>query len=135
MARHFQQDAVNLRHFFVEQPHQFVVLVDGLQGLDKDGLPAGTGSVNHALHTALLLDLDRNHEALAADRDQLILHRAAFGQSAQIASERLLDRPLLPFDLAPDSRQFRRSAVFERAVRLDLVAKAAQEFGEVDNPG
>ncbi len=130
-ARHLEQDAVDLGLLFIEQPHQFVVLFDGLKRLDKYRLPAGTCAVDHALHTAFLLDFDWDYEALAAYGDQLILHRAALGQPAQIAAQGLLDRSPLALDLAPDSGQFGRGPVFERAVRLDLVAEASQELGEI----
>ena len=63
---------------FIQQPHQFVVLFDRLQRLDKHGLSAGTGAVDDALHPAFLFDLDWDDEAFAADRDQFVLHRAAF---------------------------------------------------------
>ena len=78
-SRHLDQNAVDLRLFFIEQSHQFVVLFDGLQGLDKNGLSAGTGAVHHALHSPFLLDLHRDDKALTANRDQFVLHRAAFG--------------------------------------------------------
>src|SRR5580704_5377760 len=68
-ARHLEENAMNLGEFIVEQPYQFVVLVDGFERLNKYGLAAGTRSVNHALHAAFLLDLYRNHEALTAYRD------------------------------------------------------------------
>ena len=70
---------MDLGLFFVQQANQFVVLLDGFQRLDKDGLSAGTGSVDYALDAAFLLDFDGDHEAFAADGDQFILHGAAFG--------------------------------------------------------
>ena len=38
-ARHRDQDAVDLRLLFIEQPDELVVLLDGLDRFDKDGLP------------------------------------------------------------------------------------------------
>ena len=78
--RHLQQNAMSLRLLFVEQPHQFVVLFDRLEGLDKNGLPTRTGSVHHTLHAPFLLDLHRDDKAFAADRYQLFLRGAAFGE-------------------------------------------------------
>ena len=86
VARHLQQDAMNLGLFFIQQADQFVVLLDGFEGLDKYCLSAGTGAVDHALHAAFLLDFDRDHEALAADGDQFVLHGAAFGEFPQVAA-------------------------------------------------
>ncbi len=79
-AGHLEQNAMDLRLLFVEQAHQLVVLLDGLERLDEDGLAAGAGAVDDALHAALLLDFHRNHEALAADGDEFVLHGAAFGK-------------------------------------------------------
>ncbi len=131
--RHFQQDAVNLGQFFFQQAHEFVVLLDGFQGLDEDGLAAGTGAVDDSLHAAFLLDLHGDDEAFAADGDEFVLHGAAFGEAAEISTERFLNRAALFFDLAADAGQFGRGFVFERAVGLNLVAEVAQEFGEVDD--
>ena len=78
--RHLEQNAMNLRLLFVEQAHQFVVLLDRLQRLDKNGLAARTGSMHHALHAPFLLNLYGDDKALAADRHQLVLHRAVLGQ-------------------------------------------------------
>src|ERR1700686_2127820 len=119
---------MNLRLFVIEQAHEFVVLFDGFERLDENGLPAGTSAVNHALHAALLLDLDGNDEALAADGDQLILHRAAFGQTPQVCAKGILNPTALLFDLAANPRQFSRSMVFQRAIGLNLVAKISQEL-------
>ena len=126
---------MNLAELFFEQADQFVVLLDGFQRLDEDGLAAGAGAVDHALHAAFLLDFDGDDEALAADGDQFVLHRAAFGEAAKISAERFLDGAALLFDFAADAGEFGRGFVFERAVGLNLVAEAAQEFGEVGDLG
>src|SRR5208282_2439368 len=135
LARHFQQDAVNLGLFFIQQAHQFVVLLDGFERLDKHGLSAGTGTVNHALHSAFLFDFYRDYEALAADGDQFVLHGAAFGEFPQVAAQRVLDLPLLLLDLAANAAQFGRSAIVERAVGQNFVAERAQERSEILDAG
>ena len=81
---HLQQDAVDFGLLFFQQPHQLVVLLDGLQRLDEYRLAAGADPVHHAVDALLLLDLDGNHEPLAADGDQFVLHRARVGQPAQV---------------------------------------------------
>ena len=78
---------MNLGLLFVEQAHQFVVLLDGFEGLDEDGLSAGAGAVDHALDAAFLLDFDGDHETLAADGDQFVLGGAAVGKAAEIAAQ------------------------------------------------
>ena len=132
---HLHQDTMDFRLLLVQQSHQLVVLFDGFEGFDKDSLAAGTGTVHHTLHSSFLLDLDRNYEALAANRDQFVLHRATFGQPPQIAPQRILDRASLPFDLAANAGKFRRGLVVECAIGQNLVTKRSQEFGEVrDRP-
>ena len=97
---------MNLDEFFFEQPDEFVVLLDGLHRLDKHGLSAGACAVDDALYAAFLLDLDWDDEALAADGDEFVLNRAAFGEMAQISAERFLDGAALLFNVAADACQF-----------------------------
>ena len=132
-ASHFQEDAVNLGLLFVQQANQFIVLLDGLQGLDENRLPAGTGPVHHSLNAPPLLNLDRNHETLAADRYQLFLNGAALRETAQVIAQRILDGALLFLNVASNTRQFRGGAIVQRAVRQDLAAKEPQKLSEVDN--
>src|ERR1700739_542684 len=93
---------------FVQQSNQFIVLLDGLQRLNKNRLAAGTGAMDYSLHAALLLDLDRDHETLAANGHQLFLNGAAFGEMPQIITQRVLDGAFLLFDIAANARQLRR---------------------------
>src|SRR4029077_7293279 len=76
-ARHIEEDAMDLGLFFIEQTDKFVVLLDGFERLEKDRLAARTGAVDDALYAPFLLDFDRDHKALAADGDELVLHGAA----------------------------------------------------------
>src|SRR5271170_6412743 len=69
LAGHGEEDAMDLRLFLFKEPHQFVVLLDCFQWLDIYSLPAGTCAVHNSGNTAFRLGLDRNHEALAANRD------------------------------------------------------------------
>jgi len=41
LARHLQQNAMDLGLFFIQQADQVVVLLDGFERLHEDGLPAG----------------------------------------------------------------------------------------------
>ena len=64
----------------VEQAGELVVLLDGLHGLDEDGLAAGAGAVKDAADLALELGLDGDDEALAAHGDEVVLRAAAFAE-------------------------------------------------------
>ena len=77
---------MDLGLFFVEQADELVILLDGFERLDENGLPAGACAVDYSLDAALLLDFDGDHEALAANGDQLVLHGATFRQTAEIAA-------------------------------------------------
>ncbi len=128
---HFQQDAVDLALLVFEEADEFVVLLDGFQGLDEDGLAAGAGSVDDALDAALLLGFDGDDEAVAADGDQLVLQGVAFGETAEIAAQRLLDGAALLLDFATDGGQGGRGVVVEGSVGRELVGEVAQERGEI----
>src|SRR6185437_4996026 len=99
-----------------------VVLLNGLQRLDENGLPAGACAVHHAVDALALLGFYRDHKTLAANGDQLVLNGSAFRQPPQVAAQRLLDEPLLLLHVTTNAAQLRRSAIIKRAVRLDLVA-------------
>src|ERR1035441_5339119 len=116
--------------FLIQQANQFVVLLDGFERLDKDGLSAGTGSVHDSLDAAFLLDFHRDHETLATDGDQFVLHGAALGEFAQVTAQRLLNLTLLLFNLAAEAAEFGGGAVVERAVGQNLVAKGTKERSE-----
>ncbi len=74
---------MNLGELFVEQADEFVILIDGFEGFDVDGLAARAGAVDDSLYAAFLLDLDGDDEAFAADGDEFVLHGPAFGEAAQ----------------------------------------------------
>src|ERR1700723_974428 len=126
---------MNLGELFVEQADEFVILIDGFEGFDVDGLAARAGAVDDSLYAAFLLDLDGDDEAFAADGDELVLHGAAFGEAPQISAEGFLDGAALFFDFAADADEFGRSVIFEGTVGLDLVAEEAEEVVEVGDLG
>ena len=119
------------RLLFIEQANQLVVLLDGLERLDEDGLPGGGGAVDDAGNLAFELGLDRDDEAVAADGDELVLGAAVVAQAAQRASQALLDGAVLAVDRAPDAAELRRGVIGERAVGLDLAAQLTQQRGEI----
>ncbi len=73
------KDAMNLRLFFLDEAHQLVVLLDGLQRLDVDGLARRACAVDHAGNLPLQLRANGNDEAVAADGDEVFLGRAIRG--------------------------------------------------------
>src|SRR5205807_7848869 len=105
LCRHLREDAAHLGLLLLQQSHEIVVLLDGFQGFDEDSLSAGTGSMNDAVYAPSLLGLDRNHEAFAANSDQLVLHCAAFGKMPQVASQGFLNEALLFFDIPTNTPQ------------------------------
>src|SRR4029079_9283861 len=52
---HFQQNSSYFSFLFLEQPHQFVVLLDGFERLDENRLAARTGAMYDTLHAPFLL--------------------------------------------------------------------------------
>src|ERR1700732_4871929 len=108
---------MDLGLFFIAQSDKFVVLLDGFERLAKDSLSAETGAVDDARHAAFLSDFHRDHETLAADGDQFVLHGAAFGEFAEVAAQRFLNLTLLFFAVAANTAQLGGRAIVERAVR------------------
>src|SRR5947209_17593480 len=124
---------MNFRLLFVEEADQLVVLLDGLQRLEEDCLTAGAGAVDDTLHSPFLLGLNRNDKPFTADGYDFVLSSAAFGEMAQVAAERVLDRTALFLDITADAGQLRRRGVFGSAVGLNLVTKETQKFREIED--
>ena len=59
--------------------------------------------MNDAVDSPLLLYLDWDDKAFAANRNQLILHRSAFREPAQVTAQRFLNGALLLLDLAANA--------------------------------
>ena len=129
--RHRHQNPMNLALLFVQQPHQLVVLFDGLQRLNKHRLPRRRRPMNHPRHTLAKLRLHWNHEPLAAHRNQLLLCRSLAGQRAQRLPQALFNRPVLPLHRAPDAPQLVARVVGDRSVRLDLSPQRVQQRRKV----
>ena len=128
---HLEQDAVDLAHLLFGEAHQFVVEVDGLERLDEERVAAGTGGVDHAIDLAALSGDHRDHEALVADGDELLLQHAFLAVGAQEALQRFLDRLLLPLDIAAQARQRDAGVVGHAAVGQDLAVEFAQQGAEL----
>ena len=130
-AGHGDEDAVNLGLLFVEEADEFVVLLDGFEGFDEDGLAGGRRAVDDAGDLAFELGFDRDDEAVAADGDEVFLGAAAFAQAAQGFAEALFDGAVLAFHRAADAAEFGGGVVVEAAVGFDLAAQKAEEWSEV----
>ena len=72
---------------FFEEADEFVVLLDGFEWLDVDGLAGGAGSVDDAGDAAFLFGFDGDDEAVAADGDEVVLRLAVGGEAAQGGAE------------------------------------------------
>ena len=73
LAGERDEDAVNFGLLFFDEADQFVVLLDGFERLNVDGLTGGTGAVDDAGDAALEFAADGNDEAVAADGDEVFL--------------------------------------------------------------
>ena len=102
------------------QPHQVVVQVDGFQRLDEQRMAARAGAVDDAVDLLALAGNHRHHEALVANGDDLLLQYALFLVRAQEALQRIVNRLLLPFDLAAQAGQRDAGVVGDSAVRQNL---------------
>ncbi len=52
LSRHRQKNPTGLSLFFLDQPHQLVVLLNGLERLQVNRLPAGGSAMHHARQCA-----------------------------------------------------------------------------------
>jgi hypothetical protein len=130
-AGHGDEDAVDLGLLLVEQADELVVLLDGFEGLDEDGLPGRGRPVDNAGDAALELHFDRDDEAVAANGDEVILCAAAFAEATQRPAEALFDSAVLALHGAADAAQLGGGVVAEAAVGLDLAAQHEKQRGEV----
>ena len=73
---HLTQDSENLGLLVLAQPHETVVLDDGVERFDEDGLATGTRPVHDPVDPALQCRLDRYDRAAVAHRDVLVLQHS-----------------------------------------------------------
>ena len=110
------KDAVDLGLLFIEEADELVILLDGLEGLDEDGLAGGGGAVDDAGNFAFELGFDGNDETLAAHGDDVVgvgAGGAFFAEGAGSAAETGLDGAMLGFHGAADAAEFRAGVVGE----------------------
>ena len=127
LAGEGDEDAVDFSLFFFEEANEFVILLDGFEGLDVDGLSGRTGAVHDAGDAALEFAADGDDEAVTADGDEVFLRGAFAGELAQCGAEGFFDGALLAFLLAADAVELGRGVVGQGAVGLDF---ALDGFGE-----
>src|ERR1700679_1210036 len=92
--------------FFFQEADELVVLLDGFEGLDVDGLAGGACAVDDAGDAPLELAPGGDNEVVAADGDGVVLRGAVAGELAEGGTEALLDDALLLLLLAADAVQF-----------------------------
>ncbi len=128
---HLHQDAVDFAHLLFGEAHQFVVEVDGFQRLDEQGMAAGTGAVNDAIQLAALPGDYRDHEALVANGDELLLEHAFLAMRAEEAFERILNGFLLPLDVAAQASQRHAGVVGNGAIGQDFAVQVLQQAAKI----
>jgi len=120
--------------FFFEKADQLVVLLDGFERLDVDRLPGGACSVDNAGDATLLLGLDGDDEAVAADGDEVVLRLVVGGEPAQGGAQALFDDALLALLFVSDAGKLGACVVGERAVgeklALDRLGERTEVLGE-----
>ena len=124
---------MDLGLFFIQQTDELVVLLDGFERLDKDGLAGGGAAVNDAGDAALELGFDGDDETLAADGDEVLvrgLGGTLFAQGTGGAAEGGLDGAVLLFHGPADAAKLGAGVVRERAIGLDFAAQGAEKAGE-----
>lgn len=89
--------------------------------------------MDNSIHLFLLLNFYWDHETLAANGDEFILHRAAFCQPAHVPAQGLLNLAFLFLNFAADARELGRGFVVEGSVRKYLVFEKSQQRREVGN--
>ena len=89
------EDAMDFGLLFFNQADELVVLLDGFEGFDVDGLAGRAGSVDDAGDAALELAADGDDEAIAADGNELFLRLPVGREAAQRRAQRISDEPLL----------------------------------------
>ena len=127
LAGEGDKDAVNLALLLFQQSDQFVVLLDGFQRLHINSEARRACPVHYARDAPLELCANGNHEAVAANGDDIVLRGAVRGELAQRGAKALFNLALLAFLVAANPAQLRRRVVGERAVRLNL---ALDRFGQ-----
>ena len=133
---HLHQDAVDLAHLLFGEADQFVVEIDGFQRLDEEGVAAGAGAVDDAIHLAPLPGDEGHHEALVADGDELLLQDAFVAVLLEEAFERFLNGLLLALDIAAQAVEGDAGVIGDAAVGQDLAVELAQQGAEfADGPG
>src|ERR1700727_2911374 len=85
------QNAMNPGLLFIQQTDKLIVLLDSLKRLDEDSLARRRRAVNDARNSALELGFNRNHEAVATNRDEIVLRASALAQPAKRSAKTLLD--------------------------------------------
>ena len=121
------EDAMDFGLFVFEEADEFVVLLDGFEGLDVYGLAGGAGAVNDAADTALEFAADGDDEAVAANGDEVFLRGAFGGELAERGAKGFFDWALLALLITANAVELGRGVVGEGAIGLDF---AFDGFGQ-----
>jgi len=105
--------------FLFKESDELVVLLDGFEGLDEDGLAGRAGAVDDAGDAAFEFGADGDDKTVAADGDDVVLGGAVRGELAEGGAEGFFNDALLTLLIAADAVEFGGGVVSEGAVRLD----------------
>ncbi len=125
------QQAVDFAKFFFPQVDQFIVKMNGFQGLDKHGCAAAAGTVNHAVHLAFPPRDHRHHKTIVTNGDEIFLQRAVLVMRPQEPRKRFFNQPSLLFGFPAQAAQSDTGVVGQRAVGKNLAAQLLCDFAEV----
>ena len=131
VSRHGGEDAMDFGLLVFEQLDEGVVLLDGFEGLDVDGLAGGACSVDDARDAALEFRFDGDDEALAANGDKVLLRCSFLAEASQGCAKAVFDVALLALHLAADAAQVGGSVVAEGAIGFDLSGEGGEQRREV----
>ena len=90
--------------------------------------------MHHSGHAPPKLRLHRNHEALAAYRNQFVLRGTLRRQRAQALAQALLDRAMLPLHRPPNAPQLMARIIAQCSIRFDLSAQRRQHQARIPLP-
>ena len=97
------KDAMDFSLLLFDEANEFVVLLDGFEGLDVDRLPGRAGTVDDTGDAAFEFAANGDDESVTPDGDEVFLGCAVAGELAQRRAEGFFDLALLAFLLAADA--------------------------------
>src|SRR5690348_8435352 len=111
----FVENARNFDDFILTKLDEPIIQLNGFERLEKNRLPAGAGTVHHALYRTSVRSAHRNHETIIAQRD--VAFAARFAAPLQNAFQRALNGATRLDHAGANAFQMWRGVVGNFAVR------------------